>query len=229
MQNVFWDKELTTTIQNDEFLRLLERIWKKSERLRRFASQEELPLLDEGVDKHLLNRSRLRQRNFHRHTLQSNAHETAADTLYDARDRSMPCQRRSNVFEATRKLYKWPLKLNTTADLAGILQNWPNIEGYDHIFDKVLLSDRLNIYSTLAVEWGALVNLRRVSRYKDRYRLMFFFGTLSFGGGIDMDIVRTLIAFAVLEDLKTVNLPNMDLIRNFITNNLRSLITSCNS
>lgn len=36
---------------------------------------------------------------------------------------------------------------------------------------------------------------------------MFFFGTLSFGGGIDMDIVRTLIAFAVLEDLKTVNMP----------------------
>lgn len=87
-----------------------------------------------------------------------------------------------------------------TANLAAILQDWPNIRGYDRIFDKVLLSDRLA--TELALEWGSLVNLCRSATSKDKYRLMFLFAVMSYRRDINMDIVRTLIAFSVLSELK---------------------------
>ena len=93
----------------------------------------------------------------------------------------------------------------TTDDLVGILQNWPNINGFDRAYDKVLLSDQLAVQ--FPMDWAPLVTYCRNSRREDKYRLMFTFATLSFANDTNMDMMRCLIAFSIFEDLKALDPP----------------------
>ncbi|KAI9765237.1 MAG: hypothetical protein M1840_007729 [Geoglossum simile] len=206
MQEVFWDPQLTTTIQHDGFGSVVDAISGISEQLSVFAFQKtELPTLEPVGDPHLLYRSYSRRRLFERPDLDSDGYQAASDHCYHARDQRQSGQGRLNVFECASLFRDWPPKLPTTSDLAGILQNWAAIGGYDRIFEKVLLSDRIAVEFPL--EWGSLVNLCRASEHRDRYRLMFLFAVMSFRDGVDMSILRTLIAFSVLEDLKALDPP----------------------
>jgi hypothetical protein len=201
MQEVFWDENLTVTIQHDGFGPIIEEICRKSRQLSIFAFQNtELPPPEPAGDTHLLCRSYSRRHLYERLSLDSSGEQVAPDLLYDARDRCRNSQGRINVFEATSLIRNWASKLPTTPDLAGILQNWPTIGGYDRSFNEILLSNRLAI--EFAPEWGSLVNLCRNAKPEDKFQLIFLFAVMSFRIDVDMDILRTLIAFAVLEDLK---------------------------
>lgn len=109
------------------------------------------------------------------------------------------------MYESVSLIRNWPSEIPRTPNLAVILQGWPAIRGYDESFDKILLSDRLAV--NFALELGSLANLCVNSELKDKYRLMFLFALMSYNDNADMDLVRTLIAFAVLEDLKALNTP----------------------
>jgi hypothetical protein len=62
MQQVFWDAQLTTTIQTDDFRLIVESICQESKQLSVFTfHQTELPSLDSAGDRHLLRRSYLRR------------------------------------------------------------------------------------------------------------------------------------------------------------------------
>lgn len=203
MQKVFWDADLTTTIQHDEFRPLVEEICKKSEHLSVFSFQKiELPQLEPAGDSHLRHRSDSRRHLYQRPNPGSDDQRAAPDLPYDARDHSQFIKERKNVFESVTLLYNWSSEMPVTRVLAGILQNWPTIEGYDRLFDKVLLSDQLAV--DFAREWGSLVNFCRACESKDKYRLMFLFAVMSFRNDVNMDVVRTLIAFSVWEDLKSL-------------------------
>lgn len=206
MQKVLWDANSTTTIQHDGFRPIVEAIWKKSEELSEFSFHKaEGPLLASVGNSHLLNRSYSRRLLYQRLNPDSDELRAAPDLPYNARDRFLSSQERKNVFESGTFLYTWSSAMPVTQDLAGILQRWPTIEGYDRAFDKVLLSDQLAV--DFAREWGSLVNFCRAFEAKDKYRLMFLFAVMSFRNDVDMDVVRTLIAFSVLEDLKLLGSP----------------------
>lgn len=206
MQKVFWDAQLTTSIQHEEFRPVVEAICKKSEQLSRFSSQRtELPSLEPVGDSLLHHRSFSRRRLYERQIADSYKQQAASDLHYDSRDRCQYNKERKNVFESGTLLCNWPSKMPVTHDLAGILQSWPTIEGYDRLFDKVLLSDQLTV--DFADEWGSLVNFCRASDSKDKHRLMFLFAVMSFRDDVNMEVVRTLIAFSIWEDLKSINSP----------------------
>jgi hypothetical protein len=207
MQQVFWNPHLTTTIQRDEFRPIVEAICQKSKNLSVFAFKKtELPSLEPARDSaHLLHRSYSRYCLYERPNPNFDGQRAASDLPYDSRDRFQASRAYLNVFETTSAIRNWPSEVPQTPDLAGILQNWPTIGGYDRSFDKVLLSDYLDVQ--FALEWGPLVNLCRISGPRDRYRLMFLFAAISFGDDVEMDIVRTLMAFVVLEDLKALDPP----------------------
>jgi Protein of unknown function (DUF3638) len=206
MQEVFWDPQLTTTIQHDEFSSVVDAICKTSEKLSAFALQKtELPTLEPAGDPYLSHRSYSRRYPFERPDPDYDGHRTVPDLCYVARDHCWPSQGRLNVFECASLFRDWPSGLRTTSDLAGILQNWATIGGYDRVFEKVLLSDRIAIEFPL--EWGSLVNLCRASEHRDRHQLMFLFAVMSFRDEVDMITLRTLIAFSVLEDLKALDPP----------------------
>jgi hypothetical protein len=208
MQHALWDPELTITIQHDGYRTIVEEIRAKSEQLALFSSQQvELPAPEPGGVWHLNVRSQLRRDTYQRPNAYSNGRKQESDLHYSSRDRpsSKSSPGRMNAMECASLILSWPSKMATTRDLAIILQAWSDVGGHSYVFNKVILTDLLDV--DFKSEWGSLVNLCRGSGPKDRYKLMILFGLLSFSSNADMMIVRTLIAFCVLEDLKNLNPP----------------------
>lgn len=124
----------------------MDTILEKSKQLSVFSLQKiQLPPL-KPVDKtHLILRSCLRRESYQRQNSDSNRLQPAEDEPYAAQDRWRVSQGRTNVVEYTNFIRVRPSALRTTRDLAGILQNWPTIKGYNRCFGKVLLTDLLDI------------------------------------------------------------------------------------
>jgi hypothetical protein len=206
MQKPFWDPHLTTTIQSDALRTAVETICVKSRQLSIFSTQNiESLQLGPGGDYHLTLRSHVRRQAYQRPSVDSDVLQTVSDVEYIARDRYRASQERSNVFKCTSIIRDWPSRLYTTTDLVGILQTWPNIGGYHGSFEKILLSDLLDV--NFPLEWGSLVNLCHKSSFVDRHRLIFLFAIMSFRRDADMSVLSTLIGFCVLEDLKQLEPP----------------------
>jgi hypothetical protein len=232
MQTIFWDPHLTTVIQHDGYRAIVDAIIEKSKQLSVFSLQNiKLPPLEPVGETHLNLRSRLRRQSYQRQNSDSDGLQAAEDELYAARDRWRVSRGRTNVVECTNLIRVWPSALLATRDLAGILQNWPNIGGYNRCFGKVLLTDLLDVQ--WATDWGSLVNLCRESSPKDAYRLMFLFAIMSFRHDVDMEVLRTLIAFVLLQDLKVLSPPKWPTYSQFRQNQvlridyLLQLMKSC--
>lgn len=233
VQDVFWDPNLTTTIQHDEFRPTIEAIREKINQLAVFAlKRSEIPSFElASCSTHLLNRSCSRRNSYLRSDADLSKWQVTPDLPYKARDRCENSQARLNVFESANLIRNWPSKIHVASNLVEILQNWPTIGGYDRFFDKVLLSDRLDI--RFALEWGSLANLCRTSERKDAYRFMFLFAIISFRNDAEMDIIRILIAFVVFKDLKELDPPQWPCYLHFRYNHiptadyLKQLIKNC--
>lgn len=209
-----WNPQLTTTIQHDGLRDAVVSILEKSNQLSTFAPQNLEPYsLDPGGDVHLTRKSHLRRQTYRRSIEEHESFEAPKSVTYHARDRWRATHARSNVVECVNLIINWPSKIGTTTDLAGILKDWPEIGGFIGIFEKPLLSDILGLQ--IASEWGSLVKLCYASSAKDAYQLMFLFSTISFRQDIDMRIVRTVIAFAILEELKGIPTPAWPVYKGF--------------
>ncbi|RDL37029.1 Uncharacterized protein BP5553_04462 [Venustampulla echinocandica] len=214
MQKTLWDPQLTASIQHDSLRAVVQDILAKSEQLSMFASQkDEILSLEHGGEIHLTSRSQLRREAYERPNDESGGQQAFPDLEYFSRDRWINSPGRLNVIESTALIRDWPSKICTTQDLAGILQGWVNIGGCSSSFDKVLLSDLLNVQ--FDAEWGSIANLCRSCTFEDGYRLMFLFGIISFRQEADMAVVRTLISFALLMDLKHLQPPSWPGYNNF--------------
>lgn len=206
MQTTTWNPHLTTVIQHDGYWAIVNAILEKSKELSVFSLQKlRLPLLEPVGQTHLILRSRLRRECYQRQNSDSDELQPSEDELYIARDRWLVSKGRVNVAECTELIRAWPSTMATTRDLGGILQNWPNIGGYNGCFGKALLTDLLDV--KWATDWGSMVNLCRECNSEDAYRLMFLFAIMSFRHDAMMDVLRTLIAFVVLPDLKATSPP----------------------
>ena len=220
MQQVSWDTNLTVTIQHDDFRSVVEGICEQSQTLTSFTATKtpQTPLEFEDHSSHLGYRSALRRRLYHRPSAGPNDDQASLDSNYVPRGVVTDSQRRRSVFESVSLVRTWPTSIRTTTDLAGILQTWPSIGGLDHDFDPVLLSGLLDMQP--ALEWGPMVSLCRNSGYKEMYQLMFLFAAISYGEQVDMDTVRVWIAFAILGDLKSIELPDWSGYTDFKYNHL---------
>ncbi|KAF4632731.1 hypothetical protein G7Y89_g5393 [Cudoniella acicularis] len=208
MQKTIWDLELAATAQHDEFRAIVETILTKSQQLSQFyaGTTESNPDMDKPGDFHLTIRSLLRRKQYENPTVTLERQESGMDIQYTARDRLRNTQARANALECTSLIRNWPSKMASTANLAEMLQNWPTIKGDDGtIFGKVLLSDLLDVQ--FAAEWGPLVNLCRASSRDNSHHLMFLFATVAFRHDVDMEVIRTLISFAIFDELKTLHPP----------------------
>ncbi len=213
-QTVRWDPELTVTIQDEAFRSVIEEICRRSKQLSEFAfTKTELQPLKTSGDPDLRLRALFRRSLHHRAASHSVVDIKYTDLAYKPRDQLRDTQRTRVIYESVRALLDRSTPVHATNDLASILQKWPNIGGYDRVFDKVLLSDRLAV--DFAIEWGSLVRLCKDAGADDTHRLMFVLGAIAYGKYHDMDIVRVLIAFAVLPDLKSLVLPSPPCFSNF--------------
>ncbi|KAH8689142.1 hypothetical protein BGW36DRAFT_442375 [Talaromyces proteolyticus] len=222
MQTVDWDPKLSTDIQKDEFRKLTHSLFEKSKILTMFhprkggdisTENEDFDLECDQDQLHLQNRSIWRRRLYERTFDVCATTAAPQDIIYGSRDRDISSQAHLNVYIATTLLRNWHQSTFYTSSLSSIFSNWSNIGGFDKQFSDILLSDQLNV--DLAKEFGALVKLGRNSKRNNTYKLMFLFGSISFKDNVDMSLVRTLISFVTIDDLKVLEPPSWPLYSYF--------------
>lgn len=209
-QTVVWMESLAFPSQDDGYLPGVIRILRQCRELYRFnAGPIEPPLDGMSGDVHLLERARARN-HLHRLHCWIRNRQQVSDRPYIPRDR-VASVRRTNAFEAATLVRRWSCRVNVCKDLASIMEGWPVIQGYhdDHSFQPYLLDELISL--DVASRWGSLFKFcQDLSRAKDSYRAMFFFGTIAFGRSVNMIIVRTLIAFAVMQESQLLTGPKWD-------------------
>ncbi|KAF7931332.1 hypothetical protein BELL_0384g00070 [Botrytis elliptica] len=207
MQKVEWNDKWTTTIQYDGYDSIVQELIDRSDNLEKFSQEKTQGILELKGMRHqrLVNRSYTRLRLFKRHDGFLENQIIATDLVYDSRDKYCASQRRKNVLECVDHIIQWPQKTHASTDLAGMLQKYPNLKGFNPEPRRVLLSDRLDV--DFGVSFGPLYQFCRQASAADKFRLQFQFSLMSFRDDIDMDLVRILLACSVLEDLKKLNPP----------------------
>lgn len=212
LQKVIWNDNLLPEVQHDIFHPAVRDIVQQCRLLNRFhMGSNEPPSPDHVSNEHLLTRAMTRNQTYRasQHQVQ-NSSET--DQVYIPRD-SAHSIRNSNAYEIAVLLRKWSSNLAVSHDLSSALQEWPIIQGFDHDFENYLFVDLINI--DLASCWGSIVKLcMRSSEASDKFKLMFMFAKIGFAQA-DMTIIRSLIAFAVMEDLKALQLPQSSVFHHF--------------
>lgn len=207
MQQVFWNPQLPVAVQDDELLEAVRDIHQKLQQLSHFSKGMTggVALDVEQGSQHLTQRGSLRRHLYQRHSPKTQELSQITDSNYGTRGRFDNSQIRCNVYESVSLIKEWPSYLRTTPDLAGILQSWSAFGGLDGPYDQTLFNSLLDL--DFASNWGAILNFCRQCKAEDRFRLMFFFGVVSFGPEVDMDTIRTWIAFAVSQELKSIEPP----------------------
>ena len=205
LQKVIWKDRLLPAVQHDEFRPTVRNIMQQCRVLHQFhLGSAKPPADDRGGDQHLLTRAQTR-RNVFRALQHGPTLSKVQDRIYVARD----CARSSgswNTYEAVSLIRKWSRGIRVSQDLSATLQEWPLIQGFSSEFELYLLADLINV--NLAANWGSLFALcQRASKAQDQFRIMFMFATMSFNPQVDMTILRTLIAVAIIEDFQTLQLP----------------------
>lgn len=213
LQKVIWSNYLSSTAQHDEFRPIVRKILQQCHELHRFhLGSAKPPSDDQGGDEHLLLRGRARRNDF-RAAQDLESSSTAEDRRYVARDCAKSASAK-NAYESAALIKSWSSRIGVNPKLSAILQEWPLIQGYGSEFELFLIADLINV--DLAANWGSLFTFcQRATKDQDRFRLMFLFSTMSFDANVDMTIMRTLIAVAIMEDFQTLSLPPHRSFTNF--------------
>ena len=205
LQKVIWKDEFLPAIQHDDFRPIVRDIMRQSRVLHRFhLGSIEPPADDRGGDKHLLARARTR-RNAFRALQSQNTTSAVKDYAYVPRD----CANSSgsvNAYQTTLLIKTWSRGIRVSQNISTVLQEWPLIQGFQSDFELYLLADLINI--NIAANWGSLFALcQRASEAQDKFKLMFLFATMSFNAQVDMIVIRTLIAVAIIDEFQALQLP----------------------
>ena len=206
LQKVTWKDYFLSAVQHNALRPMVRDIMRQCRILHRFhIGSPEPPADDQGGDEHLLARAQTRGNLFRA----SQPHQTAPssnDCVYVARD----CKDSSsfrNAHESTSLIRNWSCCIPVSQNLSAILQQWPLIQGFKSNFELYLLADLIDV--NMAANWGSLFTLcQRASEGRDKFRLMYLFATISFNPLVDMTIIRTLIAVAVVEKIQALQLPS---------------------
>ncbi|KAK1993934.1 hypothetical protein LX36DRAFT_728628 [Colletotrichum falcatum] len=216
MKTDHWDPNLTESVQHERFWPLVEQILAVSAELQTFELLHTDPrLLPLAGDVHLHDRARVRRQLLERYFDDTTDQSKHFDLDYSARDCIKPSNtRHCQVLELVHLLRTWPEKLATTSALAQQLSQSGSIGGYTDVFDKVSLNDRLGL--DIPSSWGSLARLCR--EQQSPFALMFLLAPISYGSGADMGLVKALAAFAIFDELKTIELPPWPSYNNFKPN-----------
>ena len=205
LQRVHWDDKIMPAAQSGMFRPLVEDILEQCSVLHRFhLSSGAAPIYKRQSDPQLHSRALLRAQDFQPLEYHS-SRLPRLDVHYIPRD-SIRMTRCSDAYEAALLTWKWSSDIHVNFDLSTRMQEWPLIQGYTHLLETNLLSNLINLDP--ASNWGSLFRFcQQAQSQNDRARFTFLFGTMAFGGHIDMTLIRALIAVAILDASKDLHLP----------------------
>ena len=209
-QIIHWDPELTVTIQHDAYQPVVDSIINMSERLSLFHSDTTGSTAETtSTIPHLRERSQWRRSIYERSGILSVEPSPPLDMPYVSRGASYKSKtkRMSNVREVVDLLWQQPKVVHTTPNLAMNFQGKPMISGYTNTFAPYLLNECLS--TNIAIEWGGLVNMCKNCGSENVYNLIFHLGILAFANDTNMTIMRSAIAFFLLDDLKKTGISTL--------------------
>ncbi|EAW10826.1 uncharacterized protein ACLA_053000 [Aspergillus clavatus NRRL 1] len=216
-QNVQWNSGLPAFIQHDAYWAVVDSITSKSRQLSQFYLDATEPHPDLKLEtlpvEHLRKRALWRRSLYERSVLLTGEPTGQSDLKYISRGGWISNKRISNVREIVKLINVQPSSIHTTFSLAKVFQRWPLIGGYTTTFKSLSLEDCLSIQP--AHHWGGLIKLCRQCSSAEKYKIIFQLGLVAFRDGIDMTVLRVIVAFFVLEELKTVRLPPNSSFTNF--------------
>lgn len=208
MRSDYWKLDLPFAVQDSRLRSLVDRILDTSNKLKIFTPNDaDLPQLPSVGPRRLHQRAILRQQTLERCLENISDREQPVPRLYKSRDGTSAANiRHRNVLEITSLIRAWPRNLKTTVYLSKLLERHNSVGNFNQVFDKVSVNDRLKV--EIVQSWGSLVRFAR--EQKDPYSLIFMFAPISFNLEVDLSLVRTLVAFSILEDLRKIPLPPWD-------------------
>lgn len=205
LQTVAWDPHLTFCIQHDCYEPAVQDILGRSIRLESFVSNCE-QASDIYVRSHLRKRSEFRRLLYERPPFGETV--MAEDEIYPPGDRRKISKQATNVYQIAKLFRASPLRISMKRDLRHIVEAWGETGGFqdtpqpDTYALSDLIQDRVN------EQWGSLVNFCRNTDATNPYAAMFRLSLLCFGPKPDIDMIKSLVAIARLDELKVLSTPS---------------------
>jgi hypothetical protein len=197
MESVQWNSDLTITMQDDRYRRAVEDILNRNTEIGLFAPRDaaqHLPSMISG-NAHLENRSLFR----------TASHGFGPAEVYKSRDRRLIDPARHNAAGIAKLIHEWPSKVTNTTQLASLFEHIPIISGYARVFDKIQMTDIL--YTDIGLEWGPLVKTAQNFSHNEKFQAMFLFSLLAFSPNADLELLRAVVSFSLLPNMKKIALP----------------------
>jgi len=210
METTFWDPGLTNTIQDDRYRRVIESICQRSFQLSCFDTSQ----TSDRISSHFpVGNPHLENRTIARSCFSEVGPE---DQGYAARDVFMDNIEQTKARTMGNLAFTWPSRINNPSNIIALLEKLPIIGGCVGNFKPAQIFELLTI--DVGVQWGSILQTAIVSGPDDRFRLMFQFATMGFSKEIDLGLLRVLLSFAILPDLKAIVPPIWPSFSRFISN-----------
>ncbi|KAI0854775.1 hypothetical protein F4860DRAFT_84991 [Xylaria cubensis] len=212
IQKVIWNPNLTSSIQCDGYRPLIEAIKEKSNNLQVFSPGQGFESIETS---HLCHRGRT-QRQIFDPLLDIEVGQGIAKAVYAPRDRRIDAEA-AQVYQIARVIVSNCSQFHMRKTLRAILESSNVVGGFPAldtqqsvIYIGPLISQ---IEDPINENWGELVDFCR--RRASKASLLFRLGLLAFRSKANMDIIHSLAAFCLVDDIRNLDPPQHQFFTNF--------------
>ena len=214
MQEVHWNN-LSPLSQHNSFYNLVTSIFKQAKGLQIFLD-EPIQIPNFSTDEHLLAREAIRNSTYRVHSFGAENYTTEHDAIYSSRDCVPNSSREYQTFRTARLVDDWSSNLKGCSQLLHEIESWgesiqfPQTKGtFVFGYNTKWLGEPAKFLSS---SWCALQHaLSQSIAEKDKYNIMIMLSTLAYSSYANHELIETLLAFATVSKLRTLQLPNYEL------------------
>ncbi|KAF9890132.1 hypothetical protein FE257_006293 [Aspergillus nanangensis] len=203
-ERVIWREDLTWTIQHDAYHSAIKNIVDKNDQLRVFFGPgESTAVIPRGIT-HLRQKALAHRECYERRHWSTENAQTTSDRRYSRiyTDKEEACRR--HVYEIVNLIGVQPASIHSTGAISSLLKV-PWINGFNEPYSEALITEMLD--TDVALQWGQLVRLVMDSNCDDESRLIFQLGLVAYGKDVNMGLLRSIIAFWVVKNLRETSPP----------------------
>lgn len=204
LQKVLWDSNLTSSIQCDQYRPVIEAIKKKSNNLEIFVTGSYFEVIETD---HLCHRGAA-QRCIYNPLLDIEISEGIPEASYAPRDRRGGTEA-AQVFQISRVIRSRCLQFHMGKTLQSILESSEVLGGFPAPDTQHPTSYAGSLISQIEdpinENWGGLVNFCR--HVPNKATLLFRLGLLAFNFKANMDIIHSLAAFGLINEMRNLDPP----------------------
>ena len=204
-QSTFWHDALAPTTQHEDFELLVNKIYEHGLRISPLFTKPSIKALSKTDSQpDLISRARMKNSIFRGPDFGGNADFFREDKQYEPRDRGEWSVQGTESYRIASLIREWPSKFDVIENVSELINGLKVISGFGKPFNTSTYRDLLQ--TSLSTCWGSLLRLCRTSHHSDKFNLTFVFSTMAFGN-INSGHLRILLAFAFLDELKSLPEP----------------------